>query len=150
MDVIHMDFIILAALGFEVYVQLPDILRIGGTHIVKPVANCEKAASMFDEELEAVLKVEASETLSACLLACTKETGTDHHILETFEAISPLGVSFAWVLLTSGEDRVFPGRNECVYLVADFTRKILERKGTVRHISRCSGSFKVSVNRCTD
>lgn len=111
MDVIHVDFIILAALGFEVYVQMPDFSRIDGTHVVKPVDNCEETASMFDEELEAVLSVEESETLSACLLASTKETGTDHHILETVEAISPLGVSFAWALATSGEDRVLPGRN---------------------------------------
>ena len=150
MDLIHMDFIILAALCFEVYVQLPDFLRIGGTHIVKPVDNCEKTAPMFDEELEAVLSVEASETLGACLPACTKETGTDHHILETVEAISPLRVSFAWALLTSGEDRVLPGSNEIIYLVANFTRQILERKGTDRQISRCSGSVKVFAKRYTD
>ena len=64
---------------------------------------------MFDKEHEAVMLVKESETLGTCLPAGTKETGMDHHVLESIEARSSLGVSFDWELEASGEERVLPG-----------------------------------------
>ena len=111
MDGIHEELVIVAALAFVAYVQLPDVSPTNATNVVKPQIDGEETAPMFDEKLEAVFLVEESETLIAYLNACTKETGMDHHVLETIEASDSLGVSFGWALETSREERVLVGRN---------------------------------------
>ncbi|CAF9911772.1 MAG: hypothetical protein ALECFALPRED_007644 [Alectoria fallacina] len=109
MDTIHEHFILRAAPCVVTYVQIPDISPANVTDILKPQKNSEETAPMLDEEHKAVMLVKESETFSACLLAGTKETGLDHHVLKPVEASSSLGVSFDWKFKISGEERVLPG-----------------------------------------
>lgn len=109
MDTIHEHFIRRAAPCVVAYVQIPDISPTNVTNILKPQKNGEETAPMLDEEHEAVMLIKESETFSACLLAGTKETGLDHHVLKPVEASSSLRVSFDWKFKISGEERVLPG-----------------------------------------
>lgn len=60
------------ALGFALYVQLPDIARIEGTHVNEPLDYREETIFMFHEELEAVLFVEKTKILIPYLPACAE------------------------------------------------------------------------------
>ena len=80
---------------------MSDIASADVTDVVKPHENGEETATMFDGELEAVVLIEESKTLFACLMAGTKETGMDHDVLKTVKASSSFGVPFNRELATS-------------------------------------------------